>query len=343
MRLLSILWSLLFFISSAWSMTQKILSEYSVKNSQDRLTLGEETLEKKVKRKSFSLQYQAEELLKYGVVSTTFRREHPDYSATVLRDKFGREYLLDPNGEMGEEDFFRISLGMKTNQFSTNVAMEKNLSPTPYSQRGISVGFSYYLFQQRELLSSTISVQEQGRPQSYYVTSDFKEGQRPTLVRNEKWQVSWEHILSERLKGQVFFHTGIKREERPRNYGGGLKMAFGPSDRLYIKAGLWHMRENDKRILQNEVGYLKFNQFQGEVVFEPTYDFLVGLSYYLTMETERDPRTKRQVRYASDEYALGMTNKWGLGSMSTSLKVSHLRTNQSFQAWNVTGNIEWTL
>ena len=106
--------------SPSEALIQKITSEVSVKSSLDHVTLQEDVLEKKAQRKILSLQGELDEVARYGLLVANFRREYPDYSSTVLRDRSGKEYLLEPVARHSPEDFLTLSADRKSTRLNSS-------------------------------------------------------------------------------------------------------------------------------------------------------------------------------------------------------------------------------
>ncbi|MBK9294945.1 MAG: hypothetical protein IPM57_10995 [Oligoflexia bacterium] len=288
-------------------------------------------------RTSFGLT--TEKLAKGVTLNTKILIDSPDYSFLELLDRNGQKTKLSPNYNSQMQTEIRLSYSKGEHYVGTGFF--GHISQSPYQTQGALIEYEKSFFNKTTLIGGQYSFFDQKKPEDYFNDRDGFFKARPLIVNANQALIYYEQVLSEKLKLRTQISTAHKIQERPRNYGGEVKLGYAFTNKLFGTLASSYFWEPNNQPLLNERGYFQAYINQLELTVEPIYDFFVSLSYGFSAEIESDPRSQTTTQVGFDQYSLGL--KYNLKSVSVFVSSAYALSNSLTSSTKVSGGLSWAL
>lgn len=323
LRKISLLLIPILFSGKALAFSQKLSSEFEVKNTRQPLGVFGIERSSKVKNQNLQLGYEAEGIKKYYYSSLFFTANDPDYTDLKIVNEEGNEEPL--TGTSALETKVSATFGIQKNTHNFNIGINSFIDDAPYKDKGISFTFEESFYNRTTIFGLNASFTKYYRPTSYYLAQDYQLIKRPSEVNGNTSSIYLIQALSDRIKIRVDAVTAQRIEERPRNIGLKIKSGFVLSDILYGKLSAGHIRELKSMDLKNDRGYFQVTESEAELIFEPVFDLLLAFSYQLAIEREDNPGTGEILQVGTDSFGLGAN--YLMGKTELYSKMLYSKTN----------------
>jgi hypothetical protein len=277
-------------------------------------------------------------LAKKYLISTRINQTKNDYSSYILQNELGEETSLrntfnqtEVSGQVGV-DYRQVNYGL-------NLQRRQNLNQSPFSFGYSSVTPSLQFNSQLSQISLQYTFGQARQPISYFTdlkTAERK--QRLTELDLKNYSFIFDHILTERIRGQIQFDLSEK-SDRPTSHGLTVKSSVALSAMDFIKLKANQVSEQTQDTLKDDRGYFSLVGYEIQYGRYITYDLMLNLGYGLVVETEDNPQTLRKDRIATDVYSLKseyLGNDW-----TASLSVNYLISNVDFSSTTFGGQFSW--
>jgi hypothetical protein len=262
----------------------------------------------------------------------------PDYRAVMLLDQ---EQKALPPPDSREELRGDIQLGWQFGPIEASVGLERHLSQSPFHAQSMRAKLAWGLFNQGTRLGMEFSRASQKRPVTYFVDRDLRVKPRPIAVSSEKTALSLEQVISSRWQGALKVSTRGSNSERPSAWGVESRHSVALSGAWFAKAGISYWSERQTENLKNERGYFEAKSGFAELLFEPSYGWLLAAGYGLTIEREEDPSASRLIQVGSDRYSFQVVRTSGRSRYR--LTGAFSRRNDQGSSMEMGGGVTWEI
>lgn len=275
------------------------------------------------------------------VLRATVANTKNDYTNTLLVERNGNTSPLSKSFDAVETS---IEGGAEFNSgaHGANFSYGKTIGASPFPTSTLNAGYNYSFFAGSTVIGANYSWQNQGEPKSFFVDPrDFRIGQRPLTLTSQKIEFFAEQILSDRWKVFARAFQGARFEDRPRHYGAEIRNGYAIADRWHARLDTGYLAENRREQLKDEHGYYSVLWGEGQLSFEPIYDFLLTAAFGTTLEREDIPWMESIHQVGSDHYSLRAT--YSGARWSATLAASQTLSNTSFRARGIQGQFTWEI
>jgi hypothetical protein len=288
-----------------------VVAGYRGKTDQDRLTIG----------------------LGLGLESL-------DTKEYIVRARGGEETSLEKSHD-GKSGFIESEVSYARGPDSVSISGSYSDPKAPFAVRQLAISGRTAALPWKGALKSGISAGTSEQPESYFVDRDYRTKARPTRVDFSRFDLGYEHVFSERSKGEINVFTAVRLQERPRHWGATTKVAYAFSDRVFTRIDFTSVKESRNSPLKNERGYFSFHGVKSAILFEPVYGHIVNASYGRVIETEFDPRVNSDQTYKSDVPGLGLRSDFS--GFKIDLSVERILGQKGLTKTNVQGGMIWAM
>src|SRR5262249_34250107 len=112
-------------------------------------------------------------------------------------------------------------------------------------------------------------------------------------------------------------------------------------ERWYARVDLGGLRERRNQSLKDEHGFYSVYWAEGQLSFEPIYDFLLSAAYGVTIEKEDVPWQQLVNQVGSDNFSLRASyrgTRW-----NAALAATQTLTNTSYRSRGLQGEFSWEI
>ena len=301
------------------------------------------TEQQRSSRQSMTLEYQGKRMGAFQY-SAVFNNELVDYSDYMVTDAAGIESSLESKlGDQKTAEYFtEQSLEYSKYGHTATFSLFSSLDDGPFKRHGGKVKYVREFFRKTTLLGVEGTYFRQGQPENY-----FRDSLSYQWRRNSRWidansvKLFWQQVLSANSKVRLTALTGQREGERPRHWGGKLEYAQAFSDTLLGQVRLTHIAEDRSGQLMDNRGHFNLSGYELQLTYEPVFDFLVSISYGLTVEREYDYRDQNHYQMGIDSYGLGFS--YLLSDTELTLLGSFSDSNTSADSLSLIGGVKWHL
>ena len=224
---------------------------------------------------------------------------------------------------------------------TSRFSLTTNLGNVLFPVRGAAVGQSFSFYNQATQIDWDYQWIEQTRPDDFFINRQLRTQKRSRTIETQRLSLGAEQTLSERYKVRLESLYQHKINERPPAFGFSLKQAYALSSALFFQLEGSRYFENKNSSLLNERGRFSAWVAKASMTTEPFVDWLLTLSYGLTLEQESFPDTGIVEQLGSDQYSMGVKYSWR--TYSADIKGSVIRTNINTQSAQLEGGLTWQL
>ena len=210
------------------------------------------------------------------------------------------------------------------------VSLFSDFIQTPFMKRGVSGIYEYKARNGLSIYKIKASYLHQEMPRDYYSDENFIIQKRVSRVFGRSASVEWEQIISKMVRSSLTIAARDRKNERPLNYGSELKIATAINDSNFIHLNLEHYQEDQSEELISNLGYFTYSRAGIEYLFEPSFEYIISLSYHYTSEREDNPIAGTITEVAIDSYGLGGSFMLEWGELFFSSVYSMTNINESF-------------
>lgn len=315
-----------FCTGDAWAFSQRIATSAEGESSQG-------TRE--------TLSYTADGLAGHWSLQGALSRVAADYDTIQVRDRNGNLGPLSTQASGQGEYLLQAGLQWNKGDDKLGASGTATLSSSPFPAQSGSAFYERALASQTSRIRLQGSWAKQGQPVDYYTDSNFSTQQRPVEVNASALRLSLEQLMSERWKVGFEVSTGIRIEDRPRNWGAEIKQAYALTDYWFIQLRGGGAFEPQNQNLKNERGYFDIAYGELQATYEPIYDLLITLSYGLVVEHEALPVARSTSQVGSDQFGMEVSYRWG--EFDFRLLGSYRLTNLPSRDLGISGEVAWNL
>ncbi len=272
-------------------------------------------------------------------VETTVISAKTDYKNVQLTDNKGQTHSLAQDYDRAEH-----SLSVNGQYYSGannySLGIVRSMNSSPYFNQGVQAGYYYRGLYDSYKLGSDVSVNQNNQPESYYTNRQFTLQKRPSSLITNKMTVWYEQVLNEDLKTRLEFLYGQRPADRPNNNGMNLKIGYVLSSNYFLRTGVGYISEENTD-LKNERGSFSTRYFDSELIYKPSYRFLISFAYGLIVESEKSAFVGEDQTFGHDVYTVD--GKYKFPGYTISSTLSFRQSNTDSQEANLSGGFIWEM
>jgi hypothetical protein len=268
---------------------------------------------------------------------------HVDYGATRVRDARLIEVPIEGRtGFRAEPEAEARLLWESSSRFSASLWGRSYLVDSPSFARSAGLRLSPALAEGRTRFDLELNYRRAEFPEDFFLDRDLRVKVRPRTGDTTRGALAWEQAITRRWKSRVEFTLLDRAPLRPITGGVTLSQAVSLWPRVSARWESRYFRESHAPALRDDRGYMSAAASQVTLSFEPVYDWLLSVSYGLSVEREDDPRPGGdRTQIGADHYGLGMTYAWSRAAVDVG--ASLVRTNSRMRSALLGGSLRWTL
>jgi hypothetical protein len=272
---------------------------------------------------------------KLGVVIASSQN---DYSNYLVQDKIGNTKALSQTFDQVETNAV-LAIDYAKGSHAVIASVGNSLTESPFAQSSASLSYLYKFNQDLSVVGLSVFGSIADQPENYSINT--QNGRRitlPTEVLNQSIQVSYEQIITEKIK--IFTSLEhLTKTARPSANSFTSRLAYALTERDFVKYELSRAEESSTETPSDNQGV--FSLIGNEITYNRyiTYDLLFGLGYGLTVESESSVDSPQVDRTATDSYQLSIA--YQAKKFRVDLQSQFLASNTGYESQIIGGKFEW--
>lgn len=288
----------------------------------------------------FSLQYTSATLANSWTLLGQLDYVANDYSQLMLRDERGNSFPLSEQ-YTGQHLSTQFRSLFQRGSHTVDLSLGASLTDDPYAFQAWGIGYLHSLFYASTQLGFRFNQVRQSQPEEYYIGRDLRNTARPRALLSRRFEFVYEQVLNEYYKFKLSPFVGDRQQDRPHNYGLELKQALALNSKTNLKLHLGTLQESSSPTLINERGRFKSYWAEGQITYEPIYDFLLHLAMGTVVEQEFELPTGSAVQLGIDTLGVGLS--YQRAKMRGTLSVATSFANTDYRSQNIRGGLQWEI
>lgn len=330
-----------FLCNSLNAATKKVSVNGNSESVNEGLELASRSFRNTFQRNSLTINYDISGIKKIFDLGVGINAYRTEYGKFYVRNRNGDLVPLTSDSKMTTESSTNAYASLEKKQMRLTLNTNQPINQEYFKFQSYGASFQKYFFKKSTIFSLDYTKFQMHRPATYYRSPlDLQFYSAPTSINSEIFSLSWEQIISEKIKtinGLTYFKAN---EERPSYQGIFTKWAFGLTPTLFAKFHYAYNKEDTSAALKTDRGYFDNQLGSLEVSWEFIFDWVISLSYSLVKEDEEDPRTNAKRRTGVDQYGVSLDYHFS-PSTQINVRASKLETNTGIKSQQIGIGATW--